>query len=360
MKAEDWLKLDWLKTNDAERLKELFQAADAVRRENVGDAVHLRGLVEVSNYCAANCAYCGIRVGNPNVRRYVMTQEEVLASVRLARSFGYGTVVFQAGETPHHLPTAWVAELIQAVRAESDIAVTLSLGERPRADYEAWFRAGANRYLVRFETSNPELFSQIHPGHVGLAARLEALRTLRDVGFEIGSGVMVGVPGQTWEDLLNDIAMFRQLDLDMIGVGPFLPHPATPLGRQFAEQAGRYAEDPQQVPNDERTTLKVVALTRLVCPKSNIPATTALAVLDKQAGHEHGLACGANVIMPNVTPPKYRECYEIYPSKATTGEAAEVYDKQLKQRILALGRTVGTGAGTSQRFAEVKASARKN
>jgi len=329
-------------------LDPLWAEADAVRRENVGEAVHLRGLIEISNICAAQCAYCGIRVKNPNVHRYKMTLEEILESVRLAERLGYGTVVLQSGEAPAVMPDEWVTRVVREIRKISPLAITLSLGERPENDYQAfrdWAEAGANRYLIRFETSNPDLFRKLHPGHPGLEVRLLALKKLREAGFEIGSGVMVGVPGQTWDDLANDIELFRALDLDMIGVGPFLPHPETPLGQEFAA----LRENPEQVPNDELTTLKTVALTRLVCPKSNIPATTALACIDRSQGHRNGLTRGANVIMPNVTPAKYRSLYEIYPSKASTAEAAEQFDSVLKERILSIGRTIGVGPGNSMR-----------
>ena len=330
-------------------LEPLWTEADAVRRANVGDAIHLRGLIEVSNICTAQCTYCGIRVKNPNVHRYRMTLDEILESVRLAQRFGYGTLVLQSGETPAAMPDEWVTEVLRAIRKISTQAITLSLGERPANDYQAyrdWAEAGANRYLIRFETSNPELFRKLHPGHPGLEVRLQALRKLREAGFEIGSGVMIGVPGQTWDDLANDIEMFRTLDLDMIGVGPFLPHPETPLGQEFLAQQGQEPQ-PEQVPNDELTTLKTVALTRLVCPGSNIPATTALACIDRSQGHRNALTRGANVIMPNVTPAKYRRLYEIYPSKATTAEAAEQFDLALKEKILSIGRTIGKGPGNS-------------
>lgn len=330
-------------------LDPLWNEADAVRRTNVGDAIHLRGLIEVSNICTAQCTYCGIRVKNPNVHRYRMTLDEILESVRLAQRFGYGTLVLQSGETPAAMPDEWVTEVIRAIRKISTQAITLSLGERPANDYQAyrdWAEAGANRYLIRFETSNPELFRKLHPSHPGLDVRVQALLKLREAGFEIGSGVMIGVPGQTWDDLANDIEMFRTLNLDMIGVGPFLPHPETPLGQEFLAQQGQEPQ-PEQVPNDELTTLKTVALTRLVCPGSNIPATTALACIDRSQGHRNALTRGANVIMPNVTPAKYRRLYEIYPSKATTAEAAEQFDLALKEKILSIGRTIGKGPGNS-------------
>ncbi len=340
---EDILQL--LRSEDKNVLEPLWQQADEVRKRFVGEEVHLRGLIEVSNICTEQCTYCGIRVKNPHIKRYRMTLEEILESVRMAQRFGYGSLVLQAGESAAVMPTDWVTEVIKEIRKISDQAITLSLGERPENDWQAyrdWFSAGANRYLIRFETSNPELFQRLHPGHPGLERRLFALKKLREIGFEIGSGVMIGVPGQTWDDLANDIELFRTLELDMIGVGPFLPHPETPLGREFHENPER-----RIVPNNEEMTLKTVALTRLVCPKANIPATTALACIDRSMGHRNGLARGANVIMPNVTPEKYRQLYEIYPSKASTAEAAEIFDKILKEKILSIGRKIGKGRGNS-------------
>ncbi len=350
--------LHLLRSLDVNELEMLWKKADEVRETNVGNEVHLRGLIEVSNICIGQCTYCGIRVRNANVQRYRMTLEEILESVFLAEKLGYGSVVLQAGEAPAAMPTEWITEVIREIRKVSEIAITLSLGERPDNQYQAyreWFSAGANRYLLRFETSNPELFQRLHPGHSGLKVRLEALRVLREIGYEIGSGVMVGVPGQTWDDLANDIEMFRTLNLDMIGVGPYLPHPETPLGQEYYQLQQLRVMEPvfelqnaNFVTNDELMTLKTVALTRLVCPRSNIPATTALACIDRSMGHRNGLTRGANVIMPNVTPAKYRQLYEIYPSKANTAEEAEKYDRELKERILGIGREIGKGPGNSR------------
>lgn len=330
--------IHWLRTSDEAALESLWQEADAVRRREVGDAVHLRGLIEVSNRCVQQCAYCGIRAGNRTISRYTLRLEEILASVALAQQFGYGSVVLQAGETPQGLPTEWVAEVIQEIRRQApEIAITLSLGERGEKAFETWRLAGANRYLLRMESSNPTLFRKLHPQHPGWEFRLAALKQLQKIGYEVGSGVMIGVPGETWDDLAADIEMFRSLELDMVGVGPFLPHPQTPMGTE------------KPTFNDELTTLKTIALTRLLCPGVNIPSTTALAAIDRESGHERGLSRGANVIMPNVTPPSYRQLYEIYPSKANTSEAAETFDRKLKERIWAMGRTVGTGRGNAKR-----------
>ncbi|MBM4033601.1 MAG: [FeFe] hydrogenase H-cluster radical SAM maturase HydE [Planctomycetes bacterium] len=368
--------LTWLREESEARLSELWHAADAVRRENVGDAVQLRGLVEISNHCVRACAYCGLRAPNHALARYRMAADEILACARKAVALGYGTVVLQSGED-YGLPRDWMADIIRSIKAQTPLAVTLSLGERPDADLAAWRAAGADRYLLRFETSNPALYHRIHPPlrdeapsdhasrvtrHELAIPRLTMLRRLQELGFEAGSGVMIGIPGQTYDDLADDILLFRELELDMIGVGPYLPHPVTPLGRHSAFRTPHSAFG--QVPNTELMTYRVLALTRLACPWANIPSTTALATLNRDSGRERGLARGANVVMPNLTPPQYRALYEIYPAKACLYEVggtgvppvehgqdarATDFDAALKRRILALGRTIGTGPGASRR-----------
>lgn len=338
--------LAWLQETDAVRLEELWRQADLVRRRNVGDAVHLRGLIEISSHCVRQCGYCGLRAGNMALDRYRMTEEEILGCARQARQYGYGTVVLQAGED-YGIATGWMAALIRRIKAETSLAVTLSLGERPEPDLAAWRQAGADRYLLRFETSDPDLYRIIHPSLPGRSLdRLAILRTLKQFGYETGSGVMVGIPGQSHKSLADDLNTFRALDLDMIGVGPYIPHPATPLGR--GEWLPRLPEG-EQVPNTELMVYKMVALTRLVCPEANIPSTTALATINRENGRELGLARGANVVMPNLTPPEYREKYEIYPGKACITETAEACRGCLRHRIEALGRSVGTGAGGRRR-----------
>ncbi|HOW69360.1 MAG TPA: [FeFe] hydrogenase H-cluster radical SAM maturase HydE [Phycisphaerae bacterium] len=336
--------LQWLREDDPRRLAELWQQADQVRRDSVGDQVHLRGLVEFSNHCVRSCGYCGLRLGNEVIARYRMTADGILASAHQAVRFGYGTLVLQSGED-EETSTRWMASVVRRVKSETPLAVTLSLGERGRDDLACWREAGADRYLLRFETSNRELFDKIHPSLPGRHSdRIAILHQLRELGYEVGSGVMIGIPGQTYDDLANDIELFRQLRLDMIGVGPYLPHPATPLG-QFGD---RLAAPPgEQVPNSEEMTYKVVALARLVCPKANIPSTTALATVNKEEGRELGLQRGANVVMPNLTPLEYRRLYEIYPSKACIQERAEDCHHCLSHRIAAIGREVGSGRGDS-------------
>ncbi len=330
----------WLRERDPGALEQLWARADAVRSARVGDAVHLRGLVEVSNHCVRHCLYCGIRACSEGIARYRMSADEILACAVEAKRLGYGTVVLQSGEDPG-LTREYVAGIIRAIKAETGLAVTLSLGEREDDDLRAWKKAGADRFLLRFETSDPELYRRIHPSLPGTVSdRAAQLLRMREIGYEIGTGVMVGIPGQTWDILARDIELFRDLDIDMIGIGPFLPSPRTPLGGEAAEHLR--ASDEEQVPNDELTTLKVVALTRLVCPDANLPSTTALSTLDPATGRELGLLRGANIVMPNVTPAEYRVLYEIYPGKASIHETAQV---SIERRIRAIGRQVGTGPG---------------
>jgi biotin synthase len=346
--------LDWLRTTDEAQLANLWRMADDVRNRYVGGDVHLRGLIELSNHCVRRCAYCGLWLGNRSLRRYRMSADEVLACAHRAMAFGYGTVVLQSGEDPG-LTADSLAEIIARIKWETSLAVTLSLGERSDDEARRWREAGADRYLLRFETSNRALYDRIHPPLPGVTSdRVAMLRRLRGLGYEIGSGVMIGIPGQTYEDLARDITLFAELELDMIGVGPFLVHPETPMGdpRRLAAPFGEPLDDAhdRQVPADEGMTYKTIALSRLACPRANIPSTTALATLDKRHGRELGLQRGANVVMPNLTPPAYRALYEIYPDKACVHETAEACHTCLAARIASLGRDVGRGRGDSPNY----------
>jgi biotin synthase len=347
--------LGWLRTEGEGALAPLWERADRVRRERVGDAVHLRGLVEISNHCVRECAYCGLAAGRDGLARYRMSAEEVLDCARLAVRLGYGTLVLQAGED-YGLTAGWVEALVRRLREETPLAVTLSLGERKDEELRRWRCAGADRYLLRFETGNRDLYERIHPPlGARRSDRLAELGRLRELGYEVGSGILVGIPGQSWDDLADDLLRFRDLDLDMIGLGPYLPHPETPLGRVAAGEGGegggtslpRPLPPGEQVPNDGTTTLKALALARLLCPEANIPSTTALATLDPARGRERGLGAGANVVMPNLTPAAYRAAYEIYPGKAGSGASAEACHADLLDRLAALGRIPGRGRGDS-------------
>jgi biotin synthase len=308
--------------------------------------VHRRGLIEISSYCVRSCRYCGLHADNSKVSRYRMSDAEIWEAARMADGFGYGTVVLQSGEDPG-LKAERIAALVRRIKAETPLAVTLSLGERVVSELRLWREAGADRYLLRFETSDPELFHAIHPDLPGKPSdRLAFLGVLRSLGYEVGSGVMVGIPGQSFESLAGDLWTFKDKDLDMIGVGPYVPHPETALGSGWKPRVLR-VED--QVPATVEMTCKVVALTRLLCPEANIPSTTALATMDPAQGRELGLKRGANVVMPNLTPVRYRAAYEIYPGKACIAESATDCHGCLERRILSLGRTPGKGQGGRKR-----------
>jgi biotin synthase len=329
----------WLREDHPAALGQLFARADEARRAHVGDDVHLRGLIEISSYCVRQCHYCGLRAAR-TMPRYRMSRDEVLAGARQAAELGFGTVVLQSGED-FGIEAKWFAEIIRTIKQETPLAITLSLGERLPDELRLWREAGADRYLLRFETSDPGLYNTIHPRRgTAISDRITLLCDLREMGYEIGSGVMVGIPGQTCEMLARDIELFEQLDLDMVGIGPFLAHPDTPLGARGVRTAG-----PDQVPSNEMMVLKAVALTRLVCPEANLPSTTALATINTLDGREHGLQSGANVFMPVLTPAPYRQMYQIYPGKACIDEDATQCNHCLRDRIENLGRTVGTGPG---------------
>ncbi len=338
--------LQWLKEERPGPLRELYAWADAVRKENVGDAVHLRGLIEVSSHCRRQCMYCGLRKANRSIERYRMTREEIEHCARKAVELGYGTVVIQAGEDDA-LTAEGIAELVNWIKRNTNLAVTLSLGERSQEELRLWREAGADRYLLRFETSDANLFHAIHPGRsLDAPDRLALLRQIQQLGYEAGGGVMVGIPGQSYESLAQDVLTFRALDLDMIGIGPYIAHPATPLGSGLL----RPPIDPgEQAPSNEQMVYKMIALTRIQCPTANIPSTTALATINRTHGRKQGLQVGANVVMPNLTPLHYRPLYQIYPAKACIEESATDCNQCLRSQIHSLNRFPGrSGRGGSR------------
>ena len=339
--------INWLQETNESKLQQLWRMADEVRKKSVGDYVHLRGLIEFSNYCVRRCGYCGLTADNKQVKRYRMDEEEIVECAKEAVSYGYGTAVLQSGED-YGIKTEWLANVVRRIKNETPLAVTLSVGERNYQDLKTWKEAGADRYLLRFETSDSRLYELIHPSLPGkISNRFEILKQLCDLGYEVGSGVMLGIPGQTWDSLADDLLMFQKLDLDMIGVGPYISHPDTALGQNGVP----WNIDPQeQVPNTELMTYKAVAITRLLCPEANIPSTTALATLNTAEGRELGLSRGANIVMPNMTPPQYRALYEIYPAKACIDETAKQCHLCMKGRIYSIGREIGEGQGSRQRI----------
>jgi biotin synthase len=308
----------------------LFERADLVRRRFCGEEVHLRGIIEFSNYCGRNCFYCGLRKDHEALGRYRMSPEEILETAKGAGRLGYKTVVLQSGEDEDY-PLDRLCEIVRRIKGEVDCAVTLSLGEKTLEEYRRLREAGADRYLLKFETSNRRLFSMLRPGE-SFENRLRCLRDLRDLGFQVGSGWMVGLPGQTDEDLAEDVLLAKRFDFDMIGIGPFIPHPGTPLRNSSGGTILR--------------VLKLVAITRIAVKNAHMPATTATGSIDPQ-GRQKALRCGANVIMPNLTPQKYRRFYEIYPNKICVAERPEDCGACVRSMVLACGRGIGTGYGHS-------------
>ncbi len=289
-------------TGEIERLlkrddEELFAKADAARQEWCGEAVHLRGIVEFSNVCSRNCLYCGLRRDNTALRRYTMSVGEVLAVVEGAVSEGVRTIVLQSGENDGEQPER-LAQIIFAIKRDFDVAVTLCVGVKPADYYYVCAEAGADRYLLKHEVAIPELYSEFHPDS-RVEERLSALARLRALGYQVGTGCIIGLPGQTLSDLARDILLTLELDVDMAAFGPFVPHPDTPLGLA--------------APGNLALSLRVVAVARLVLGPVHIPATTSFDAIEPD-GRDRALRCGANVIMANLTPARYRSLYDIYPS----------------------------------------------
>ncbi|NLK52106.1 MAG: [FeFe] hydrogenase H-cluster radical SAM maturase HydE [Syntrophomonadaceae bacterium] len=316
-----------LSSPDLPVLEVLQNMANQVRQIQMGKAVHLRGIIEFSNYCSRNCAYCGLNRYNTALHRYRMSPENIIIAAHHAASLGLRTVVLQSGEDAFY--TGEILAMIIKEIKKTGVALTLSVGERPFQDLQLWREAGADRYLLKFETSDPDLYARLHPGHQ-LADRLTCLQHLKELGYQVGSGNIVGLPGQTVDILVNDLLLMQSLPLAMAGVGPFIPHSDTALG----------PFPPGNVP----LTLKLLALTRLLLPRVHLPATTALSSLQAE-GKILGLNGGANVLMLNLTPVAYRSLYEIYPQKSEVSEAPEQLVLDTHRLIKEIGREVATDPG---------------
>ena len=319
--------IQYLKIDDP---KELFAEADRVRKQYVGDAVHLRGLIEFSNICGKDCLYCGIRRSNKDVQRYRLEINDIFDTAYSAKQLGYKSLVLQSGESEQYSLSA-MCGLVRRIKNELGIAITLSIGEKSWEEYAALKESGADRYLLRFETSAEKIFSDLRPGS-SLEDRLQCLRWLRELGYQVGSGIMVGLPGQTLEMIADDILLMNALDLDMIGIGPFIADPHTPL------------KDAKSGTLD--LTLKVLALIRITTKNTHLPATTAMGSIDPQ-GRQKALRCGANVLMPNVTPTKYREHYQLYPNKICIKDKPGDCFLCISGMVAMLGRTISDDAGHS-------------
>lgn len=343
---------------DGARERERLRAA-AFRRTTrlLGGQVYYRGLVEFSNRCACDCLYCGLRRGNRGLERYRLSREEIVEAALWCARAGYGSCVLQAGECRDpdfsDLVAAVVAEIKEKSRGPAlprGLGITLSVGEQDPATYRRFFAAGAHRYLLRIETANPDLFARLHPREQGFDRRLACLESLRAIGYQVGTGVMIGLPGQAVADLADDILFFARHDVDMVGMGPYIVHRQAPLAA-----AGMMAPGPLL-----DLSLRMIAVTRLVLGDVNIAATTALQALAAD-GRERGIAHGANVVMPNVTPPAVRARYQIYEGKPCLDEGREDCLACLRGRVTGAGRSVARNAwGDAPHFARRRAAAGKS
>ena len=319
-----------LSLENEEDLKELFSRADEIRARYCGDEIHLRGIIDFSNHCVQNCLYCGLREDNYSLPRYRMTPEEIIETARQITNHGIYTIVLQSGEDPF-FDTDLVSYIIYSIKQKSNAAITLSLGERGLDEYRAWKIAGADRYLLKHETANPKLYSVYHIKQK-LEDRLAHLKFLKRIGYQIGSGNLIGMPLQTVEDIADDILLCKELDVDMASFSPFIPSPNTPYR--------------SKKPADLTLTLKTIAVARIVLKKVHLPATTALGTLVED-GRIKGLAVGGNVIMPDFTPVPYREKYLIYSNKKTTPGYSEDYRIALEDQITSIGRSISISRGDS-------------
>ncbi|MCE5315214.1 MAG: [FeFe] hydrogenase H-cluster radical SAM maturase HydE [Armatimonadota bacterium] len=317
--------------NDSD-VARLLKAGDEVRKANCGDAVQIRALIEFSNICARQCNYCGLRSPNSKVTRYRMPPDEIVELAVYLNGKGLKTVVMQSGEDPYYTGEI-IADIVRRIKASTDTAITLCVGERPYEDYKLWKEAGADRYLLRHEAANRDLFKHLHPD-CDFDNRIRCLHWLRELGYQVGAGCMVGSPGQTIEHLADDIEFLRDFQPDMAGIGPFIPHPDTPYANESTGMV--------------QMTLKMVALARIVTRDALLPATTAIGSIEEM-GREMALEAGADVVMPNYTPLKYRENYEIYPNKRCITEDPEQCHSCMRLRIQAIGRTVSTDQGHSRK-----------
>lgn len=314
---------------------ELVRQADTACRTHYDGKVWIRGLIEFSNHCRMDCAYCGIRKSNSKVSRYRLSENEILETVRAGKEAGFRTFVLQSGEDAGRNIRA-LCRLTEKIRSilDDDCALTLSCGRFSRSDYRELKKSGADRYLMRFETSDTRLYSELKNGE-DLNVRLNALKDLKDLGFETGSGYMVGLPGETEEIRINNALVCKELGLDMVGIGPFIPHPETPL------------KDSPQGPIN--LAVRATALVRLLLPKANIPATTAAGSLDTE-GREKILKAGANVLMPNITPVQYKKDYLLYPGKICLEESGLDCLGCLSLRVRQAGKHIEMGIGTALSF----------
>jgi biotin synthase len=334
-----------LSTQDKAVVDGMFAHAESVQQENIGNKVHFRGIVEFSNVCRKNCNYCGIRRDIKDVERYTMTKEEIMECAHWCFQNGYGSIMLQSGERTNRTHLNFLVDVIKTIRKESleldteqgqGLGVALSVGEQVKDVYQELYDAGAHRYLLRIETSNPHFYSILHPrdGIHEFETRLQCIRDLKEIGFQTGTGVMIGLPGQTHRDLANDLMFFREEAIDMIGMGPYVVQEHTPTGVE-------YASNPQ-MSKDElfSLSLRMLALARITLRDVNLPATTALQAIVSN-GREIALSCGANMLMPILTPTRYRKEYQLYEGKPCVDEGADECRDCLSNRVKWAGKEIG-------------------
>lgn len=322
----------FLETSEFDSL--LFSAADNIRRKIYGDEVYIRGLIEFTNYCKNDCYYCGIRRSNKSAMHYRLSKEEILSCCKEGYSLGFRTFVLQGGEDPYYNDKL-ICETVSDIRESfPDCAITLSIGEKSRESYISYFNAGANRYLLRHETADEEHYKKLHPENMSLKNRKRCLFDLKEIGYQVGSGFMVGSPYQTTEHLIADLRFLQELKPDMIGIGPYINHAQTP----FSGFANGSLE----------LTLRLISTLRLMFPYALIPATTALGTIHSQ-GRELGLKAGANVVMPNLSPVKVRKLYDLYENKICTGEEAAQCRGCLERRVQSAGYSIVTAVGNAKK-----------
>ena len=335
-----------LSLSSKEEKKKLANKAIAVKREYLGNVVYFRGLIEFSNICEKDCLYCGIRAENKEIQRYMVTDEEVLEAAKFAYDNKYGSIVIQSGELETDNFVNKIDYLIREIKKMSngELGITLSCGEQTEAVYKRWYASGAHRYLLRIESSNKELYNIIHPidPKHNFERRVDCLKNLRKLGYQVGTGVMIGLPFQTVGDLADDLLFMKTMDVDMVGMGPYIEHENTPLF-QFQHKL---------MPREERLNLalRMIAVLRIMMKDINIASATALQAIDK-VGREKGIKVGANIIMPNLTPTKYREDYLLYEDKPCLDEDAAECRNCLEARIHMAGDLIGYGKwGDSKHF----------
>lgn len=328
LNKEQWIRLIEGRTQESSEF--LFERARQIRDRHFGNDVYVRGLIEFTNYCKNDCYYCGIQRSNKKAVRYRLSLEEILECCQMGYELGFRTFVLQGGEDPYYTKERMV-EIISSIREKyEDCAITLSVGERERKEYEAFYLAGANRYLLRHETADEEHYKSLHPYELSLGHRKQCLKVLKEIGFQVGTGFMIGSPNQTSETLAADMLFIQELKPHMIGIGPFISHHET----RFAKETNGTLKD----------TLYFVGLLRLLRPSGLIPATTALGTIDPQ-GREKGIQAGANVVMPNLSPVSVRKKYELYDNKICTGDEAAECRQCLSGRMQKIGHQIVTSRG---------------